>query len=274
MLASLLAARDVIDIGPWGLAISALLVLVCGVISVLLRLGLEKRLAIASLRTVVQLFLVGFILRYVFNLDAWWAVLGVMAIMIALAARAAVQRPSRTFAGAGLVALLSLVVSATVVTFTVTGAIIGVVPWYKPQYVIPLLGMILGNGLTGISLCVDQLLETLDQRRSHVEMQLACGATRWEAARGPLSDAVRRGMIPIINSMMVVGTVSLPGMMTGQILAGSDPLVAVKYQIMVMFMIAAGTALASMGMAMLVYRRMFNARHQLQWRRIHRKSKR
>ncbi|MFP4053413.1 MAG: ABC transporter permease [Phycisphaerae bacterium] len=273
MITEMLAARDVIDIGPWGLAISALLVLVCGAISVLLRLGLEKRLAIASLRTVVQLFLVGFILRYVFNLDTWWAVLGVMCVMIVLAARAAVQRPSRTFAGAGLTALLSLVVSATLVTFTVTAAIIGVVPWYKPQYVIPLLGMILGNGLTGISLCLNQLLETLDQRRSQVEMQLACGATRWEAARGPLSDAVRRGMIPIINSMMVVGTVSLPGMMTGQILAGSDPLVAVKYQIMVMFMIAAGTALASMGMALLVYRRMFNTRHQLRWQLIHRKNK-
>lgn len=270
--APLLAARDVIDLGPWGLGIAACLILVCGLISVALGLKLEKRLAVAAIRTVVQLFLVGFVLRYVFNLNAWWAVLGVMAVMIALAARAAVRRPSRTFRGVGLLALVSLVISSSLVTFTVTGAIIGVVPWYRPQYVIPLLGMLLGNGLTGISLCLDQLLETLHARRDEVEMELACGATRWEAARGPLTDAVRRGMIPIINSMMVVGTVSLPGMMTGQILAGTDPMIAVKYQIMVMFMIAAGTAMASMGIALLVYRRLFNDRHQLRWDRIQRKQ--
>jgi putative ABC transport system permease protein len=269
---TLLATRDIIDLGPWGLGISAGLILLCGVISIVLGLGLEKRLTVAAVRTVVQLFLVGFVLRYVFDLNAWWAVLGVMAVMIVLAARAAVSRPSRTFGGIGLLALASLVVSSSLVTFTVTGAIIGVVPWYRPQYVIPLLGMLLGNGLTGISLSIDQLLETLHARRDQVEMELACGATRWEAAKRPLADAVRRGMIPIINSMMVVGTVSLPGMMTGQILAGADPMVAVKYQIMVMFMIAAGTALASMGIALLVYRSLFNARHQLQWDRIRKKK--
>jgi len=94
-------------------------------------------------------------------------------------------------------------------------------------------------------------------------MELAHGATRWEAARAPLSDAVRRGMIPIINSMMVAGLVSLPGMMTGQILAGEDPLKAVEYQIVVMFMIAAATSLGCMLIAVLVYHRLFNARHQL-----------
>jgi putative ABC transport system permease protein len=94
-------------------------------------------------------------------------------------------------------------------------------------------------------------------------MELAHGATRWEAARDVLRDAVRRGMIPIINSMMVVGVVSLPGMMTGQILAGADPLRAVKWQIVVMFMIAAATSLGCIAVAMLTYKRLFNARHQL-----------
>ncbi len=268
----LLAQSGVIEIGPWGLAISAGLILVCGAVSLSLKLGLEKRLALASVRTIVQLLLVGVVLRYVFNLDAWWAVLGVMVLMIFAASRAAVNRPSRTLPGAQLIAFVALVASAASVTFTVTEAIVGVTPWYKPQYVIPLLGMILGNGLTGISLCVDQLLQTLDERRGLVEMDLACGATRWEAAREPLADAVRRGMIPILNSMMVVGIVSLPGMMTGQILAGIDPMDAVKYQIMVMFMIAAGTAMASMLMAMMVFWRVFNKRHQLRRGTIRRKN--
>jgi putative ABC transport system permease protein len=103
----------------------------------------------------------------------------------------------------------------------------------------------------------------LAERRAEVEMELSHGATRWEAARTPLRDAVRRGMIPIINAMMVVGLVSLPGMMTGQILAGADPLEAVKYQVVIMFMIAGATSMGCIGMALLVYRRLFNEKHQL-----------
>jgi len=253
----------VIQLDALDLAIAALLVLVAGAVSVGLRLGLEKRLALASLRTVIQLLLIGYVLAWVFNLDNAWAVLAVMGIMIAAASRAAVQRPSRTFRGVAWRALGTLVLCGLLTTFTVTSVIIGVEPWYRPQYVIPLLGMILGNGLTGISLCLDQVLEQFSEKRNLVEMELAHGATRWEAARNVLRDSVRRGMIPIINSMMVVGIVSLPGMMTGQILSGTDPVDAVKYQIVVMFMLAAATSLGCIGVALLVYQRLFNTRHQL-----------
>jgi putative ABC transport system permease protein len=107
------------------------------------------------------------------------------------------------------------------------------------------------------------MLEALSKDRAVVETELALGASAWEAARTPLIGAVRRGMIPITNSMMVVGLVSLPGMMTGQILQGASPVNAVKYQIVVMFMLAAATSLACVVTGVLVYRRMFNARHQL-----------
>jgi putative ABC transport system permease protein len=128
--------------------------------------------------------------------------------------------------------------------------------------------MVLGNQLTGISLCTDRMLAILIERRHEIEMELACGATRWEAAREALRESIRTGMIPIINSMMVTGLVFLPGMMTGQILAGIDPVVAVRYQIMVMFMFAAANSLGCIIMVLLVYRRMFNARHQLESDRI------
>ena len=123
--------------------------------------------------------------------------------------------------------------------------------------------MVLGNCLTGVSLCLDQLLNDFATKRAQVEMELALGATRWEAARDILRGSVSKGLIPIINTMMVVGIVSLPGMMTGQILSGTDPLDAVKYQIVVMFMIATATSLGCMTIALLVYRHMFNDRHQL-----------
>jgi putative ABC transport system permease protein len=253
------------------LAIAASLVLVAGGISLLLRLRLEKRLAIASVRTIVQLLLIGYVLRWVFAIAAPGPLLAVLAVMILAAGRAAIGRSSRTFDGAYARSFATLALTGLLTTFTVTGAIIGVEPWYQPQYVIPLMGMVLGNSLTGISLSLDQLLERLVERREEVEMELSLGATRWEAARDPLAAAVRRGMIPIINAMMVVGLVSLPGMMTGQILAGADPLDAVEYQIVVMFMLAAGTALGCIVMGLLVFRRLFNDRHQLRVERIRRR---
>jgi UDP-glucose/iron transport system permease protein len=252
-----------IPLSAWDLAVATVLVLLAGAISLSLRLHLERRLAIASVRTVVQLLLVGYILRFVFELDHWLPILGVALVMTLFAGRAAVQRPSRTFRGATWRACLTLVLTGFVTVFLVTEVIIGADPWYKPQYLIPLLGMILGNALTGISLSIDSLLESLSVRRAEIEMHLAHGATSWEAARDAVAEAVRRGLIPIINAMMVVGIVSLPGMMTGQILSGTDPLEAVKYQIVVMFMIAAAAALGSIGTALLVYRRLFTARHQL-----------
>jgi putative ABC transport system permease protein len=108
------------------------------------------------------------------------------------------------------------------------------------------------------------LLERFSEHQAIVEMELSHGATRWEAARDVVRESVRKGMIPTINAMMVVGVVSLPGMMTGQILAGNPPLQAVQYQIVVMFMLAAATSLGCIGVALLAYRRLFNARHQLQ----------
>lgn len=254
------------------LSIASALVLIAGVVSLLLRLGLEKRLLVAGIRTVVQLLIIGFVLRKVFQISSLWAIGLVVLFMIGAASRAAVQRSSRTFHGVVWRSFFTLLLSGLTTTVMVTGVIVGVKPWYEAQYLIPLLGMVLGNGLTGISLCLDHLLESLSERKGEVEMHLALGATRWEAAREPVSDAVRRGMIPIINSMMVVGIVSLPGMMTGQILQGADPLNAVRYQIVVMFMLAASTSMGCILTALLVYKGLFNDRHQLRSERIQKRK--
>ena len=252
-----------IAIDGWHLAASAAFVVLAGAVSLGLRLGLEAKLAVASARTVGQLLLVGYVLGWVFALEEPFVVLALLTLMIAAAARAAVQRSARKVRGAGLMAFSMLAVTGLATTLGTTEVVIGVEPWWRPQYVVPLLGMVLGNGLTGMSLCLDELLQSLDEQRARVETELAFGATRWEAARGPLREAVRRGMIPILNSMMVVGVVSLPGMMTGQILEGADPLMAVRYQIVIMFMLAGATSFGCMLLGLLLYRRLFNAHHQL-----------
>ena len=142
-------------------------------------------------------------------------------------------------------------------SFAVTGLIVQVEPWYEPRYVIPLAGMVLGNSMTGIALALERVFADLDRRSDELLALTALGATPWEAAHQSVRDALRAGLIPTINSMAAAGIVFIPGMMAGQILAGADPLTATGYQIVVMLMVAAATAIGSVTAVLLTYRRRF-----------------
>lgn len=243
-------------------AAATLLIVLNGAISLFLRLKLERSLALAALRMTVQLFLIGFVLQWVFALRRWYLVLAIMLVMTLVAGATAVSRNAHGYRGMFLDSIVSVWASSWLITAIALFAIVNVEPWYRPQYAIPILGMILGNTLTGISLSVERLGEELTAKRDQIDASLALGATRWEAARPAVRAAVQAGMIPIVNAMLVAGVVSLPGMMTGQLLAGVAPIEAVKYQIVIMFLIASGAALGAVGAALLSYRRLFNARHQ------------
>jgi len=258
-----------IELGYGQVALAAILILINGAISLFLRLGLERTLLIASLRTVVQLLLLGWGLQWVFQVDRWYIVLLIMLTMTLVAGYTAMQRTGRKYDGMLVDTIVSMWVSSwAIAAFALIIVLHGpnqsLSEWYRPQYAIPLLGMILGNTLNGISVGLKTFTDALHQRRGHIESLLALGATRWEAANDAITDAVRTGMIPILNSMMIVGIVSLPGMMTGQLLSGTDPASAVKYQIVVMFLIASATALGTVGVILLSYRRLFTKEHQLQ----------
>ena len=192
----------------------------------------------------------------------WQASDDSMLVMVAVAGLAAVRRTRRRYPGVWLDALLSIAVSALVISGLALTVVVRVEPWYRPQYAIPFLGMVLGNGLTGISLGLDRLLAALADDRRRVETWLALGATWWEAALPAVREAVRTGMIPILNSMTVAGLVSLPGMMTGQLLAGVPPVQAVRYQIVILFVIAAATALGTVTVVLLGARRLFDRDHR------------
>ena len=245
---------SLIHLGPVDLAVATLLVVAAGVISMILRLGIEKRMAVAAIRAVVQLGLLGLILERVFALRNPIVVVGILVLMTIFAAREASSRTGKGYRGIMVDAWLAMAVSCFAVGGVVTQIVVGVEPWYEPQYVIPLIGMILGNSLTGIALGLDRFLDHISTRHAEIELRLAFGATRREALAAPLRDAVRTGMVPIINAMAAAGIVSLPGMMTGQILAGAPPLQAVSYQIVVMFMIAAAVASGAMLVVLLAGR--------------------
>ena len=247
---------------------AASLIVINGMLSVWLGLGLERRLAIASVRTVVQLLLLGFVLVPVFAWSSPLPVLALCLVMMLLAAREAVRRTSRGYRGAGASAFVALLIGAGGSAVLGSAVIIGVEPWWTPRYLVPLVGMILGNALTGVNLGLDRVLTGLDEGRAQVETRLALGATWWEAARPTAAEAVRAGMIPIINAMSVVGLVTIPGMTTGQILGGAPPSQAVQYQILIMFLIAAATGLGTMISVLLAVRALFDPAHRLRLDRL------
>jgi len=262
-----------INLSYLDVALAAALILINVGISLALRLGMGRSLAVAAIRTVVQLLLVGLVLQWVFELSHWYAVFGVMSLMTLVAGITAVERNERRWPGVWWDAIGSVWASAWAVTlFALLVILRENEPWYRPQYAIPLLGMVLGNTLNGVTLGLGTLGEGLATRRDQIEALLALGATRWEAAREAVAHAVRTGLVPIVNSMMVVGIVSLPGMMTGQLLSGTSPIEAVKYQIVIMFLIASGTGLGTVGIVLLGYRRLFNARHQFLYGKLRKKG--
>ncbi len=257
-----------VDLGWGSVAAASALILANGVISLTLRLELGRTLLIASVRTVVQLTLLGYLLLPVFEAGNPWLVGALAVVMAAAAARAALGRLERGYQGVGWHALVAIAVGAVATLFVGVGVIVRPDPWWSPRYVLPLLGMILGNSLTGVTLGIDACLGRMQDGREAVETRLACGATAWEAARPEVRGALKTGMVPILNSMTIVGLVSIPGMMTGQLLGGTPPELAARYQILIMFLIAAATALGATTSTLLSARACFDDADRLRSERI------
>jgi putative ABC transport system permease protein len=257
----------IVELGAGQLALAAALILANAAISLRLQLGLERRLLVASLRTVVQLALLGLVLQWVFDREEPWVMLAVMLAMALVAGFEAVRRTEHRAPGVYPASLGVVLVSSMLVTFYGLLAVVRV-DWHEPQYAIPILGMVLGNTLTGISLGLETALAGFAAERERIEVLLAHGATRAEASRDVVRRAVRTGMVPILNSMIAVGIVSIPGMMTGQILAGEDPADAGRYQIFILFLIASGTAIGTASIVLIATRLVFDERDRLRAERI------
>ena len=245
------------------IALASSLIIIVLIISWQLRLQLTKTLLTAAIRTVVQLSFIGLILAWIFAREQWYEVLLILTIMTLIAGSAAKNRVKRHYKGLLVDTLLAVSASAVLVTAIAITVILNVQPWYTPQFIIPILGLILGNSLTAISLTSNQLIESFHEQQGRIEMMLSLAARTFEAVHEPIRAAIINGMTPTLNSMLVVGIVSLPGMMTGQILAGADPTQAVRYQIVTMFLICVSSTLGCTISTLLIYRRFFNKNKQL-----------
>jgi len=260
---------------PGDVAIAAVLIAFDGALSIYLGLGLHRQLAWAAGRMVVQLVLIGYVLSYVFALASPAVTLLVVLAMAAMAGREVAARPEQTLVRFGNYAVgATSVVLATAITATLAlTTAIRPQPWYDARYAIPLAGIILGNVMSNASLALDSLLGGVVREKGAIEAQLALGATFSEAMLPLLRASVRRALLPLINTMSAAGIITLPGIMTGQILAGMAPMEAVKYQILLMFLLGGGSGIAAIAVALLAARKLTDRRARLRLDRLTHRGK-
>ena len=259
-----------IPLDHWDIALAACLLMVNAGLSIAFGLGLARRLLFAAARMVVQLILVGLVLKALFAIHSPWLTGLAALVMVGFAGREAMARQERRFRGLWSygIGTGSMCVAAMLVTGFALATQFQGAAWYEPRIATPLLGMILGNTMNGVSLGLDRLLAAATAERRGIEARLMLGADARTALQGALRQAMRAGMIPTVNAMAATGLVSLPGMMTGQILAGVEPEQAVQYQLLVMFLIGGGTAMGVFAAVMLGARRLTDGRHRLRLDRL------
>lgn len=247
------------NISVTSLLISSLLVMISLIFSYFQRLKLEKEIIIGTVRAVIQLVIVGYLLNYIFGLKSIFFTTFLLLFMIGNASHNAAKR-GRTIKKCTLISFIAIT-SGTVATLGIlvfSGAI-----KYEPYQIVPVGGMIISNSMVAIGLCFKQMNSDFKNRREEVEAKLSLGADILPASIEMIRDSVKNGMLPTIDSSKTLGIVSLPGMMTGLILAGTSPVNAIKYQIMVTFMILSTTAISSFIACYLYYSCFFNERKQL-----------
>ena len=253
---------EYINLDYINLAITLLMVGVAITFSVVEKLKEELNIIIATIRTAVQLLAVGFVLGHVFSSDLWYVVLGTLIIMNLFAGFDSARKIGNF--KAFTMVTLSISISATITLSILIFLVIRPTPWFEPAYLVALGGMVLGNTMNACSLFLGHLKEDLSNRRGEVEGLLALGATARQAGIMSIRAALRQAITPIMNSMMVVGIVFLPGMMVGQLsVQGVLPIQAAKYQIMVMYMILGATSMSVWILSYLGVKLFFNERLQL-----------
>jgi putative ABC transport system permease protein len=221
------------------------LCLLPGLLLWLIGLRLSRDIGISILRMSIQLALVGFYLKILFNLNHPW-LNGLWILMMLLVADISILR--RAGLKVRYFALATFTAIAFSILFSTAFLVILVIQpphFYDARYVVPLAGMILGNCLQGNVIALERFYSALRKNENEYTTFLMLGATRWEAVRPFYRDAIKAAINPGIAGMATMGLVSLPGMMTGQILGGSEPWLAVKYQIAIMICIFTSTTLAS-----------------------------
>ena len=241
------------------LLISSSLVIVALFFSYSQKLKLEKEIAISVIRAIIQLVAVGYLLNYIFGIKSPLFTTLLLLFMTFNAAYNAAKRGKEIKNGM-VISFISISIG-TVITLSVL--VFSRAIKYEPYQVISVGGMIISNSMVALGLCYKQLIFNFKSKNEEIETKLALGADILPSSIDIIRNSIKTGMLPTIDSAKTLGIVSLPGMMTGLILAGTSPIVAVKYQIMVTFMMLSTTSISSFTACYLSYKNFFNKRKQL-----------
>ena len=228
-------------------------------------IGKEKEIIISTIRMTLQLIIMGYILVYIFDQSNVLVTILIFVVMVTFAIRNIFSRV-KTFMNKRLrrIVVISMLTGTVVTTFYFLLLVINLDPWYEPRYFIPIAGMVIGNSMTGIALGTERLLGEMKSRKQLVEGALMLGATPRDATMGITRDVFTSAIMPTINSMVGMGIIFLPGMMTGQILAGISPMVAIEYQIAIMLGILGAVSITLFMLTRLGYQTFFNKWSQLE----------
>lgn len=256
-------AEPIIALGWREVALLLGLMALAMAVSVALRLGLARDFAVGTARSVVQLSAVGFVIGWVFQQRTWYWVLLLLALMALVAGYTGARRTRLHLPGLTWLLTGVLVLVSALVLLYVTQVVLGLRAW-DPRYLIPLGGMLLGNAMNSSTLAVERLVAELHRNAGDVEVLLGLGASPGQAVQRYRQTAITAALVPSLNALLTVGIVTLPGMMTGQMLGGTAPLQAALYQLMILFGI---TVCALLGATLAVYGtapRFFTGAWQLQ----------
>lgn len=256
--------NDIMDINILQLITAYIFMIILLFIVKLKGISREKEILIASIRMTLQLVFIGYILVYVFENPSPFLTLIFISIMEIFAIFNIFKRVKRDISKKlKIIIAISMSVGTLIAILYFLFVVVQIQPWYKPQYFIPLAGMLIGNSMTGISLGVDRLIDGFHTKRDEIETAIMLGADSKKASKGIVNNAFDSAIMPTINSMMGMGIVFLPGMMTGQILSGTSPLTSIKYQIAIMLGIMGSVSLTVIIFLQLGYKTFFNDRGQM-----------
>lgn len=240
-------------------AASLALIALAAAVSFWQRAGLEKDIGVAVVRSFLQLTAVGYVIQAIFDSDSLWLVTALLAAMVAFGAFTARGRAKAVPGAIGPI-LLALSAAAGVTLGLVL--VLGVFD-PEPRYLVPVGGMVIGNSMTAVAVTLNRLADEMHDGSGEIEAMLALGATAHQAARRTVSRSLRSGMIPLVDSTKTTGIVFFPGTMVGMLVAGAEPVDAVRLQLVLLWVLLGAVALAGLIAVSLGYRGFFTPAHQL-----------
>lgn len=255
---------EVINLSNVQLALTYVLVAVVLFVTSLDGINRKKEILISIVRMTVQLFIAGSVLVFVFDTKSFIFPIAMFLLMEFFAIFNVIKNvKTKIPQGLKKVIGFSIFAGTTICLLFFLLVVVQVKPFYSPQYLIPLGGMIIGNSMTGVNLALVTLLDNLKDRKEHVEAALMLGASPRDAMDKPIQVSFDTAFLPSLNSMKNMGIISLPGMMTGQILSGTSPMIAIKYQIAIMIAILASVCICVFLFLHMGYKNFFNKEDQL-----------